>query len=186
MDVQALMEGVVNNVCRGALDSIKRGDSSAKLKRAIVSALREARAENFDTEEREWLCAEVVSIAKTAGVSITNELNSWLYGRALGTLLRLSAAIKPAQKRLATYSTSCEFCSATLSAHVTELQTQIAEGGWIVCRCNACSRLSLLRLGPHIKRMKNDGFQFVRHLSADEYTAETATSTLRALQIAGS
>ncbi len=180
------MEAVVNNVCRATLDSIKRGDSLAKRKRAIVSALQESKAANFDTEEREWLCAEVASLAKTGGVSIANELNSWLYGRAMGTLLRLSAAIKPAHKHLATYSTSCESCSATLSAHVTKLQTEIPDVGWFVCRCNACSKLNLLRLGPHIKSTENDGFQFVRHLSFNEYTAETATSALRALQVAAS
>jgi hypothetical protein len=181
-DIQERMEATVNAVYQAARSSIQDGDTPAKVKKAVVSALRQAKAADFDTEEREWLCAEIASLGKVVGVSLAHELNSWLYGRALASMMKLSAAIKPAAKHLATYTTLCESCSAKLSAHATELQAQIPDGGWIVCSCDACSHLNLLRIGPQIKSMKNEGFKFVRHLSLEKYTHDTAIAELKALR----
>jgi hypothetical protein len=53
------------------------------------AALRNWKAHEFDTEEREFICSEVSSIAKVLGLRMGSQLNLWLYGRLLGTLVNL-------------------------------------------------------------------------------------------------
>jgi hypothetical protein len=122
-------------------------------------------------------------LGKLAGISVSHELNTWLYGRALAAILKLEAAIKPAAKPLANCSTLCDACSATLSAHATELQAHIPDGGWLVCSCHACGEPNLLRVGPDIERMQSEGCKYVRQLSFDKYTLGAAAE-LKALRVA--
>lgn len=53
------------------------------------AALRNWKANEFDTEEREFVCSEVASIAQVLGIRMGPQLNLWLYGRLLGTLVNL-------------------------------------------------------------------------------------------------
>jgi hypothetical protein len=53
------------------------------------AALRNWKAHEFDTEEREFICSEVASMAKVLGLRMGSQLNLWLYGRLLGTLVNL-------------------------------------------------------------------------------------------------
>jgi hypothetical protein len=177
-EVQARMELFVNTVALSVLAARQRNASSAETRRAVLEPLRAVKAAAFDTEEREWLCAEVAKVAKLAGVSVNHELNEWLYGKLLGAWLRLWSPFDREPKTLATYSTRCESCSAVLSAEVTAKSPAIPDSGWFVCSCNKCGCLNLLRLGPEIKGTRSVGFKFIRHLRFEEYTQEKANAVL--------
>lgn len=185
-DAQARMEAAVDAVARSALAACQRGESAAATKRAIVRSLQAAKAIDFDTEEREWICAEVARVSKLVGISVGPELNSWLYGSVVGTLLRVSSLLRREPRSRATYSTPCESCSAELTSHVTAESPAIPDGGWIVCRCNMCSSLNLMRLGPGIKGSRSEGFKFVRQLRVEDFTQESAAAELAAMRRAES
>jgi hypothetical protein len=53
------------------------------------AALRNWKSHEFDTEEREFICSEAASMAKVLGLRMGSQLNLWLYGRLLGTLVNL-------------------------------------------------------------------------------------------------
>lgn len=88
-DVIARMESVVNEVCSAAIQTHTSGASPQGTARAMGAALRKWKAHEFDTEEREFICSEVASMAKILGLRMGSQLNLWLYGRLLGTLVNL-------------------------------------------------------------------------------------------------
>ena len=88
-DVIARMETVVNEVCSAAMQAHSSGSSPQRKARAMGAALRKWKAHEFDTEEREFICSEVSSMAKILGLRMGSQLNLWLYGRLLGTLVNL-------------------------------------------------------------------------------------------------
>lgn len=184
--VQAQMEAVVDSVARSALSACQRAESAVAIKRAVLRALREAKTDGFDTEEREWICAEVAKVSKLVGVSVSSELNSWRYGTVLGTLLRVASLIRREPRTFDIYSTHCGSCSAGLASHVTARSPVVPDSGWLVCRCTNCDYLNLLRLGPGIKSAHNEGFKFVRHFRFDDFTRESAEAELAAMRLAES
>lgn len=86
-DVIARMESVVNEVCNAAMEAHSSGASSQVVVRAMGVALRRWKAHDFETEEREFLCSEVASIAQVLDLRIGPQLNKWLYGPILGPLV---------------------------------------------------------------------------------------------------
>jgi Domain of unknown function (DUF4844) len=87
--VIARMETAVNEVCAAALKEHKSGASLPQISKAMEAALKRWKAHEFDTEEREFLCSEVASIAQIVGVRMGPQLNRWLYGPILGALANL-------------------------------------------------------------------------------------------------
>jgi hypothetical protein len=114
------MEALVNCVGRAALESILANKKPALVRKQMLLALRGTRSSEFDTEEREFLCAEVASIASLAGVSVGEHLNVWLYGWGLGMLYKVANALRGKEVVVATFYARCSGCQSDIAVEVTK------------------------------------------------------------------
>ncbi|MEI9946453.1 MAG: hypothetical protein WDN26_19810 [Chitinophagaceae bacterium] len=70
---------------------------------------------DYDTEEKEFICDLFHELSTIADIDFKDDLNKWLYGSVLTTLLKLKNILNP-EKIVETLTQPCTNCGTQLEA----------------------------------------------------------------------
>lgn len=176
--LQNLFNDCVENLIEATNSDFKQG----QLKGILKSWLDSIHSSNYDTEEREFICDYFDQLSKIVSVDIKNNLNSWLYGKALNTLFKVSSFFKEQDKIVETLSQDCTQCSSKLETFITRKEEGIPEYSWTIIQCNNCNEFNLLLTGPNIKGYRFGNYKPIEQLPKTEYTEEQANARLEQIK----
>lgn len=148
------------------IEKVKTHSSARQLKSVLKSQLSTLEKSNFDTEEKEFICDLFHELAATVEVNFNDNLNTWLYGSVLTTLMKIQKIIRP-EKIIETLRQPCTKCGTQLETHIMRKQEGIQETDWLVGKCNNCGELNLIIRKSNIKGTRFGNYQWVDTLRMD-------------------
>jgi hypothetical protein len=155
--------------------------TSRQLKSVLKAGLGNFNKLDYDTEEKEFICDLFHELATIVNVDFNENLNRWLYGSVLTTLMKMQKILKP-EKIVQTLRQPCTKCETQLETHILRKENGIPETSWIVAKCINCGELNLLSTGPNVKETRFGNYQWVDSLSMDEYTYQQALTRLEQIK----
>ncbi|NML39523.1 DUF4844 domain-containing protein [Chitinophaga sp. G-6-1-13] len=170
------LERFFNHFADQLMMAAKQGGTEKDYKRLLMDALKMLNKNVFDTEDREFICDTFDELAGIVRVDLKDELNKWLYGSFLVSMMKVVDFIKGKKKEkvLEIRSEACTGCSQPLEALVLEKQQGIPDTDWWIVQCNSCREYNLFSIGPNIKELRFNGFHQVESLPRREFTEEQA------------
>ncbi len=163
------------------IKGVRSNYSNKQLKSVLKSGLKNFNKLDYDTEEKEFICDLFHELATIVNVDFNENLDSWLYGSVLTTLMKILKIISP-EKIVQTLRQPCTKCGIQLETHILRKEEGIPETNWCVAKCNNCGELNLLSTGPNIKMKRFGNYQSVDTLSMHEYTVEQALIRLEQIK----
>ena len=172
-----LFDACADNLIRAVDDK----SSSRQLKSVLKSGLTNFNKLDYDTEEKEFICDLFHELATIVNVDFNENLNKWLYGSVLTTLMKIQKVLKP-EKIVKTLNQPCTKCETKLETFILRMEEGIPDISWFVAKCNNCGELNLISPGPNVKETRFGNYQWVDTLSKDEYTYEQALTRLEQIK----
>ncbi len=84
------------NHCADALiEAVRNNASDKQLKAILNSHLANFNKHDYDTEEKEFICDLFYELAQIVNIDFAHNLNRWLYGSILSTLLETPDRVQP-------------------------------------------------------------------------------------------
>jgi len=170
----ARLEDLFNDCAGNLIEAVKSGGKPGQLKDILKKGLGQFNKADYDTEEREFICDYFFKLSTIVGVDLKDNLNSWLYGTVLSTLIKVIAFIKGPEKIRAVLSQACTNCGTRLDTFILRKEEGIPDYPWTIIQCNNCKEYNLLSPGPNIKELRFGEYSFVEQLSPAEFTEEQA------------
>ena len=172
---------IFNSVVVELIGLINNGRADKELKSALKVNLKKINKNEFDTEERDFICDLFFELGDILEVDIKSELNKWQYGVLFSNILKLSKRLNP-ERVIETIQQPCTNCGFQLESQITEKEEGIPDASWIVAKCNNCNELNLLSMAPNIKQLKFANYQWVETLSKEQYNSEQALIRLKQIK----
>ncbi len=173
-----LFDLCADNLIKGINDKY----SSRQLKSVLKAGLSNLNKLDYDTEEKEFICDLFHELAAIVNVDFNDNLNKWLYGSVLTTLMKIQKVLKP-EKIVKTLKQPCTKCATQLETHILRMEEGIPETSFFVVKCNNCGELNLVSPGPNVKETRFGNYQWVDTLRKDEYTYEQALTRLEQIKV---
>ncbi|WP_214229576.1 DUF4844 domain-containing protein [Pedobacter sp. B4-66] len=170
-----------NSSSDNLISGIKSKKSVQQLKSMLKSELSSLNKLDYDTEEKEFICDLFNELATIIEIDFNSNLNKWLYGSVLTTLMKIQNFIKPV-KIVETLKHSCTKCSTVLETQILSKESGIPETCWPIVKCNSCGELNMLSLGPNVKETRFVNYKWVDSLHMKEYTYEQALTRLEQIK----
>lgn len=164
------------------ITAINEQRSEQEIKKLLKSLLAQINKHDFDTEEKEFICDLYYELSMIAGVDLKEELNKWLYGSFVNTLMKMTRTFKT-ERIVETRQQPCSSCGNTLETYIIGKEQGIPDSDWFIIKCNHCNELNLLSPGPNIKQIKFGNYQLVETLRKEEYTEEQAAIRLEQIKL---
>ncbi len=156
--------------------------SNRQLKSVLKSGLNNFKSLDYDTEEKEFICDLFHELASIVNVDFNENLNKWLYGSVLTTLMKIQKVLMP-EKIVKTLKQPCTKCETELETFIQRLEEGIPETSWFVVKCNNCGELNLVSPGLDVKEIRFGNSQWIETLYKDEYTYEQALTRLEQIKM---
>ncbi len=176
--LQSLFNDCADNLIEATSSDFKPGQLKSILKKWLDSVNRS----DYDTEEREFICDYFDQLSKIVSVDFKDNLNIWLYGKVLNTLLKVTSFFKGQDKILETLTQDCTKCNSKLETFITRKEEGIPDYSWTIIQCNYCNEYNLLSTGPNIKELRFGNCKSIEQLPKSEYTLEQATTRLEQIK----
>jgi Domain of unknown function (DUF4844) len=164
------------------INAINTNSSSRQLKTVLKQQLFKFNKLDYDTEEKEFVCDLFQELATIINVDFKDNLNKWLYGSVLTTLLKIKNVLNP-EKIIDTIKQPCTNCGTQLESYVIKREIGIPQYSYYVARCKNCKELNLLSCGPNIKQLKFGNYEYVETLNTNKYTFEQAQVRLEQIKL---
>lgn len=176
----------LNTLFNDALDAlikaVEKDASGTQLKSILSQHLSGFPRSEYDTEEREFIADLFYQLTKTVNIDFKHQLNNWMYGMILGTLIRFGSIFKRAQRVVETLSQECTNCKTKLDTFIIERGDDIPDLCWDIIQCDSCNEYNLLNKGPHIRQLRFGNYRWVEQLSKDEFSEEQAIVRLEQIK----
>lgn len=153
---------------------VQSNPSKQRVRSTLVAGLKRFKRNNFDTEEREFICDEIQKISKVVGVNISNDLNNWLYGIILGSIIRL---IRKKEEIVDVKMLPCTKCELPLTIKVNSIRPGVP-GFWIIGQCDQCDEYNLLETGENVGDSSFENFTSIEIFSSSDTTIEQVKTRL--------
>jgi hypothetical protein len=176
------MEDLFNDCTDSLIDSIKSNRNESANKKIIKNGLQRFNKLDYDTEEREFICDYFYELSQIINVDIKNDLNNWLYGFGINTMIKILSAFKKPDRIIETQSQDCTKCNSKLETFILERQPDTTDRAYDIVKCKTCGEFNLIDKGSGIKRLKFGNYDWVEHLSKDEYNDEQAKTRLEQIK----
>ena len=163
------------------IEAVREKATGGMLKSVLKSGLKGFNRNDYDTEEKEFICDLFLELAAIVNVDFKDNLQKWQYGSALAALMKLQAFLKP-EKTVRILKQPCTRCATALESHILRMEQGIPDATWFVVKCNNCGEFNLLSPGPMVKEMRFGNYQSVESLSKDDYTYEQALIRLEQIK----
>jgi RNase P subunit RPR2 len=181
-DLVYRMDTLFNECIDDLIQQYGRDSNQNQLKKRLKIGLSRFDKRKFDTEEKEFICDYFHEIANIIDIKFSDNLNSWLYGSILGTLIKVSNFFKKEQKILETKSTNCTKCTSPLDTFILKKRSDIVHEAYNVVKCKNCDELNMLDWGKGIDSLRYGNYVVVERLNKEEYSAEQAEVRLEQIK----
>lgn len=171
-----------NSSVDNLINAINSSSSSRQLKTVLNQELSKFNKLDYETEEKEFICELFQELATITNIDFKDNLNKWLYGSFLTTLLKIKNALNP-EKIVDTIRQPCTNCGTQLESYVMRKEIGIPESGWYLVKCKNCKELNLLSCGTDIKEIRFGNYEYLETLNKTEYTYEQALTRLEQIKI---
>jgi Domain of unknown function (DUF4844) len=176
------LENLFNGCCDSLIEATNADFKSKKLKSILKNWLDSINSADYDTEEREFICDYFYQLSKIISVDFKDNLNSWLYGKMLNALFKVSSFFKGQDKIAETLTQDCTKCNLKLETFITRKEEGIPDNSWEIIQCNNCNEYNLLSRGPNIKECRFGNYKIIEQLSKIDYTEEQAIIRLEQIK----
>jgi hypothetical protein len=160
------------------LEDLKSNATERQVRSTLIKGLKKFKSSDYDTEEKEFICDEFNKIGSALGLNISDNLNNWLYGNILGTIINLT---KKKEVIVGFKSFECPQCKLILKINVTSVR-QGVPNYWIIGRCGQCAEYSLLSTGENAGGLKFENFTSIEILDSRENSEERAKTRLEQIK----
>jgi len=160
------------------LTDIQNNPTEKKLKNTLTKGLKRFKTSHYDTEEKEFIADEFQKISSVLGLNLAGNLNGWLYGKVLGTIINLT---KKKETIFDTKEYNCTNCNLALKLKLTEIRNGIPNY-WVIGQCNQCGEFNLLSTGENAGRLDFENFTSTEMLDSNENSEERANTRLNQLK----
>jgi hypothetical protein len=160
------------------LAMIKSNPTEKQVREVLINGLDRFKTSYYDTEEKEFISDEFHKIGSIVGLDISENLDEWLYGKALSTSIRFN---KKKEVIVETKSVECSKCKSILNVQITETKPN-AHNYWIIGQCNQCGEYNLLSTGENASKMKFENFALIKTLKTVENSEEQARNKLEEIK----
>jgi len=176
------LQNLFNDCADDLIEASNSDFKPRQLKSILKSWLDSVNSSDYDTEEREFICDYFDQLSKIVSVDFKDNLNSWLYGKVLNTLIKVTSFFKGQDKIVETLSKDCTQCGSKLETYITRKEEGIPDYSWTIIQCNNCNEFNLLSTGPNIKEYRFGNYKSIEQLPKTEYTEEQANARLEQIK----
>ena len=174
------LENKMNLCLKSLIILIENNASEKELKKDLRKSLRSFDRTNFDTEEKEFISDYFNQISKALEIDFKDDLNKWLYGNIVNTILKISEFIKG--KIIETISQDCTKCNAKLDTFILEKDNEIPASDFFIVKCISCGEYNLIDNILKAKRLKFGNYEFIEQLSRKDYNLDEALIRLKQIK----
>jgi hypothetical protein len=176
------LQNLFNDCADNLIEATNSDFKQRQLKSILKSWLDSVSSSDYDTEEREFICDYFDQLSKIVSVDFKDNLNSWLYGKVLNTLFKVTSFLKGQDKIVETLSQDCTQCGSKLETFITRKEEGIPDYSWTIIQCNNCNEFNLLSTGPNIKEYRFGNYKSIEQLPKTEFTEEQANTRLEQIK----
>lgn len=180
IDLCKEMQLTVNEVIDNLLETIDSDNAAKSAKNILKNGLKLFDKIGFDTEEKEFIGDVFFELSNIVGINISSDLNKWLYGPLMNTLIKLSKL--KSEKIIKTLKQPCINCGIELESHIMKQEKGIPDISWIIAKCKNCKELNLLSIGPDIKETKFGNYEWLGTLSKEDYNYDQGLIKIRQIK----
>ncbi len=168
--------------CAGSLiEAINTNANDKQIKTILKSHLSNINKQEYDTEEKEFICDLFNELTQIINIDFKDNLNKWLYGSAISTLLKLQSTLNP-KRVLETIHQTCPTCNAAIDTFIMRKEEGIPDYSWIIVQCDNCKDYTIISYGPNIKETKSGNYKLIEQLPKDQFTQEQAEIRLEQIR----
>jgi hypothetical protein len=160
------------------LVDLKSNATEKQLRKTLTNGLKRFKTSYYDTAEKEFIGDEFHNIGSILGLDIADNLNDWLYGKVLGTLIGLT---KKKEVIVDTKSFECTKCKLSLNVKVMSLREGIPNS-WFIAQCNQCGEYNLLSTGENVSEIRFENFTSIENFYGDNNTEQHARTRLEQIR----
>jgi len=160
------------------LTDLKSNAKEKQIRKTLTKGLKRFKTSYYDTEEKEFISDEFQNIGSILGLDISDNLNYWLYGKVLGTIIGLT---KKKEVTIHTKSFLCTKCKLSLNIKVTEIREGVPDN-WFIAQCNQCGEYNLLSTGENGVKFQFENFTSTQFLYGSENSEEYARTRLEQIR----
>jgi hypothetical protein len=169
----------LTNICLDELLADLNSNATEKqIRKTLTKGLKRFKTSYYDTEEKEFIGDEFHNIGSILGLDIADNLNDWLYGKVLGTIIGLT---KKKEVVVDTKSFECAQCKLTLNVKVMS-QREGIPNSWFIAQCNRCGEYNLLSTGENVSEIRFENFTSVENFYGDNNTEQHARTRLEQIR----
>jgi hypothetical protein len=176
------LQSLFNDCADNLIEATNSDFKPRQLKSILKNWLDSVNSSDYDTEEREFICDYFDQLSKIVSVDFKDNLNSWLYGKVLNTLFKVTSFFKGQDKIVETLSQDCTQCGSKLETFITRKEEGIPDYSWTIIQCNNCNEFNLLSTGPNIKEYRFGNYKSIEQLPKTEYNEEQANARLEQIK----
>lgn len=149
-----------------------------QLRKILTKGLKRFNTSYYDTEEKKYIGDEFHNIGSILGLDIADNLNDWLYGKVLRTIIGLA---KKKEVIIGTKSFECTKCKLALSVKIKSKKEGVPSY-WFIAQCNQCGEYNLLASGENTTGFTFENFTSVENFYGDNNTEEHAKTRLEQIR----
>ena len=176
------LQNLFNDCADNLIEATNSDFKPRQLKSILKSWLDSVNSSDYDTEERDFICDYFDQLSKIVSVDFKDNLNSWLYGKVLNTLFKVTSFFKGQDKIIETLSQDSTQCGSKLETFITRKEEGIPDYSWTIIQCNNCNEYNLLSTGPNIKELRFGNYKSIEQQPKTEYTEEQAKGRLEQIK----
>ncbi len=182
IEMCSTLQNLFNDCAENLIEATNSDFKPKQLKSILKRWLDSVNSSDYDTEEREFICDYFDQLSKIVSVDFKDNLNSWLYGKVLNTLFKVTSFFKGQEKIVETLSQDCNRCGSKLETFILRKEQGIPDYSWTIIQCNNCNEFNLLSTGPNIKELRFGNYKLEEQLPKTEYTEEQANTRLEQIK----
>ncbi|CAN5622432.1 hypothetical protein BH10BAC4_BH10BAC4_14340 [soil metagenome] len=160
------------------LTEVKSNTTERQIRKTLIKGLKRFKNSYYDTEEKEFIGEKFYKIGSILGLDIADNLNDWLYGKVLGTLIGVT---KKKEVIIETKSFECSKCKLSLNIKITAAIDGV-QNHWIIGLCSQCGEYNLLSTGENAGGTKFENFEFVEMFDSNVKSEDQAKTRLEQIK----
>ena len=176
------LQNLFNNCADDLIEATNSDFKPKQLKSILKKWLDSVESSDYDTEEREFICDYFDELSKIVSIDFKDNLNSWLYGKVLSTIFKVTSFFKGEDKVVETLTQYCSKCNSKLETFITRKEEGIPDHSWQIIQCNNCNEFNLLSNGPNVKEYRFGNYISIEQLPKNEFSEEQANVRLEQIK----
>jgi len=175
-EVVNAMIDLTNKSLDALLADLRAGKGDSDIRNTLLKGLHQFKADDYDTEEREFIGDVFYEIGKALNMPMEKALDIWMYG-----LEFVQSKPKPV---ITSTSYPCTSCATPLTVVVTAIKPDTPIS-WIVATCNNCNAYNFLKKESNIGAFTTENFVAKKFLRSTNYTEAEARKVFEEMRQEG-